>query len=107
MYSIIKSFREELPPFKFIGLKYGDEDRINGSFADKWNLWFEKQLFNPLENLADNTWKSTYPESDSYIGLMRYKKDEPFEYWIGKLFPKNTVTPNTYNEVFLKLLNLE
>jgi len=28
MYSIIKSFREELPPFKFIGLKYGDEDGI-------------------------------------------------------------------------------
>lgn len=33
------------PPTRFIGIKYGDEDRVNGGFGVQWEEWFEKNRF--------------------------------------------------------------
>jgi hypothetical protein len=35
-------------------------------------------------------------DGDAYIGLEKYKKDEPFEYWIGMFMPANTPVPEGY-----------
>jgi hypothetical protein len=40
--------------------------------------------------LGENT------DGGAYIGLMRWKKDEPFEYWIGMFLPAESAVPNGY-----------
>jgi len=53
MYSIIKSFREELPPFKFIGLKYGDEDGMELYYNTDGSIWFFERYVHPRFTTAD------------------------------------------------------
>ena len=47
--SIVKVYRESLPNVRFIGKKYGDNDRVDGSFGAKWGEWFQNGWFNILE----------------------------------------------------------
>jgi hypothetical protein len=33
---IIKTYKQEVPALRFIGKKYGDKDRIDGTFGKYW-----------------------------------------------------------------------
>ncbi|HOB20694.1 MAG TPA: GyrI-like domain-containing protein [Candidatus Atribacteria bacterium] len=97
MAEIIKAYKQEVPAFRFIGRKYGDDDRVNGSFGAIWGEWFANGWFETLENLA--SLKDVYEDGDAYIGLMRYKEGEPFQYWIGIFMPENTPVPEGFEYV--------
>jgi len=85
MTEIIKAYRQSVPALRFIGKKYGDSDRVNGGFGKQWGDWFEQGLFGIIEAKIKGSLKTVYEDGDAYIGLMRWKDGEPFEYWIGIL----------------------
>jgi len=89
-FSIVNVYRESFPNVKFIGKKYGDGDRINGSFGTKWGEWFQNGWFDILE-------KEIYMlpaehEGGAYIGLMR-NINGVFEYWIGMFAAEDSPVP--------------
>ena len=92
MAEIIRAYREQMPVFRFIGRKYGEGDRINGSFGAKWGEWFSKGWFGELEKLSGQ------PEEnwDAYIGLCHMGADGSFSYWIGMFLPPQTQVPEGY-----------
>ncbi len=92
MAEITNVYKQSVPAMRFIGRKYGDEDRVNGSFGQKWGESFASGLFESLEKLVEEGIPG-YEESDAYIGLMRWKEGEPFQYWIGMFVPVNTPVP--------------
>ena len=53
MAKIIKTYKQSIGAMRFIGKKYGDNDRVNGTFGIKWNDWFEKGLFAIIEKQAN------------------------------------------------------
>ena len=89
---IINIYTQKIPTTRFIGKKYGDEDRENGSFGKKWADAFEHGLFDLIEKNAGT--ETFFTDSNSYIGLMRAKDGEPFEYWVGMFTPESTEVPN-------------
>lgn len=91
---------------RFIGIKYGDKDRINGGFASKWEEWFEEKRFNELESLMSSDFMLAYEDFNTNIGLMRWKDGEEFEYWIGLFLPQDTVAPNGYDYIDFPASNL-
>lgn len=95
MAEIIKTYREKVPAIRFIGKQYGNQDRVDGTFGSKWDEWFENGWFEELEKLepAEN------PEADAFIGLMRRKDGEPFEYWIGMFRKEGTEVPEGFSYV--------
>lgn len=97
MHAIVKSYSQFIPETRFIGIKYGDEDRINGGFGCKWGDWFENGRFIKLEKLLNDKFKSEYVDADAYIGLMRWKDGDPFQYWIGMFMPVGTEVPEGYD----------
>lgn len=99
MAEIIKAYRQSVPAMRFIGKKYGDEDRVDGGFGAKWGEWFQNNLFASLEKLTLVGGEPFYEDADAYIGLMRWKEGEPFEYWIGMFAPENTTTPEGFGTV--------
>jgi hypothetical protein len=99
MYEIVRTYKQTIPAMRFIGIKYGDEDRIDGGFGSKWAEWFETERFNKLESLLTDDFRSIYEDYNSYIGLMRYKEGEKFEYWIGMFLPEGTIAPEGYEYV--------
>lgn len=96
MPKIIKCYRQKVPASRFIGIKYRDGDRVNGSFSVKWGEWFQNNRFALLEALCTSEFLAQYTDSGAYIGLMRWKKDEPFEYWIGMFLPAETAVPDGF-----------
>lgn len=97
MAEIIKTYRQSVPAMRFIGKKYGDEDRVNGGFGAQWGAWFSNGWFDQLESSCDR--KVVSEDSDATIGLMRYKEGEPFQYWIGLFFPQETEVPEGFEFV--------
>ena len=99
MTKLKKVYALEMPKVRFIGRKYGEGDQAEcGGYGNKWNEWFSGGLFTPLENMyAEN--KAGFKDDDAYIGLMRHKPGEPFEYWIGMFFSADTETPEGYEAV--------
>jgi hypothetical protein len=93
MAEITKIYKQEMPAVRLIGMKYGDEDRVDGGFGSQWGEWFEKGRFDKLEALNPTQF---FEDSGAYIGLMRWKKDEPFQYWIGMFFPAGTDLPEGF-----------
>ena len=93
MPEIIKCYRQKVPASRFVGIKYGDGDRINGGFGAKWEEWFHKNRFASLETLCTSEFLDAYTDSGAYIGLMRHKDGEPFEYWIGMFLPTDAMAP--------------
>ena len=58
---IVKTYRQSIPATRFIGKKYGDEDRVNGGFGQQWGEWFQNGWFDVLEEAAggaDAYWAS-------------------------------------------------
>lgn len=99
MYEIVKTYRQSIAATRFIGIKYGEEDRIDGSFGTKWHEWFATDRFNILESFLTDEFKSAYEDSNAYVGLMRWKDGEKFEYWIGMFTPEGTKVPEGYEYV--------
>ena len=98
MADIVKMYRQELPAFRFIGKKYGDGERVNGGFGSQWGEWFQNGWFEALEKLPGGG-EALCEDGSAYLGLMRSKEGEPFEYWIGMLLPAGTKVPEGYGYV--------
>ena len=94
MAEIIKTYRQEVPALRFIGKEYGDSNRVDGMYSHLWEEWFGAGRFEPLEKAAGVI--PGYDDSDAYIGLMRWKEGEPFEYWIGMFAPEGASVPDGY-----------
>jgi len=89
-FSIVKVYRESLPKVRFIGKKYGDNDRVDGSFGAKWGEWFANGWFNILEKEIDMLSKEY--EGGAYVGLM-CEKNGVFEYWVGMFAAEKSQVP--------------
>jgi predicted transcriptional regulator YdeE len=100
MVEIIKTYRQSVPAMRFIGKRYGNEDRVAGGFGRRWDEWFSNGWFKELEQNCDI--KKTYEDGDAYIGLMRCKDGEAFEYWIGVFCPEETKIPAGYSFIDFK-----
>jgi len=99
MYEIVKAYKQEMPASRFIGIEYHDEDRVNGGFGFQWGDWFEKGRFAILEGLLTEDFIKSFEDTDAYIGLMRWQKDAPFQYWVGMFLPEGTAVPEGYGHV--------
>lgn len=96
MAEIINSYTEFMPAARFIGKKYGNQDRVQGNFSHLWQEWFQTGRFQALEPLASGEWAEAFPEAGAYIGLMRLKEGA-FEYWIGLFTPPETAVPDGFS----------
>jgi predicted transcriptional regulator YdeE len=96
MPEIIKTYRQSLPATRFIGTKYGDEDRIGGGYGHLWMDWIQSERFVQLYGQvgADNALQEE--DADATVGLMRAKEGEPFEYWIGIFTQAGTQVPEGF-----------
>lgn len=103
MSEIIKTYRQKLPAVRFIGKKYGDADRVNGSFSKYWGDFFSNGWFDAIENAAGGAGKcgELYEDGGAYLGLMRCHEGEPFQYWIGMFTPVGTKVPDGFGYVDL------
>ena len=97
MAEVIKTYRQSVPAMRFIGKKYGDGDRVNGGFGTQWGEWFANGWFDGLEKGCDPA--ASYDDGGAYVGLMRWKEGEPFEYWIGMFCPASAAAPEGYSSV--------
>lgn len=99
MVKIIKTSKEPVSAMRFIGKKYGDEDRVNGLFGAKWDEWFKNGWFSQLEKLGIlNGW-------GHYIGLMGHE-DGKFKYWIGMFLSADTTVPEGFEYMDYPACNL-
>lgn len=99
MVELIKSYTQPIPASRFVGIKYGDGDRVNGGFGDKWGDWFANNRFEKVESLLTEEFSKEYEDAGAYIGLMRWKEGEPFEYWVGMFVPADSEVPDGYGYV--------
>ena len=97
MAEIINTYRQSAGASRFIGKKYGDEDRVNGGFSEQWCQWFADGLFEIVEKQKEGNVGEVCEDDGAYIGLMRWKCGEPFEYWIGIFMPENTTIPDGFD----------
>lgn len=104
MATIIKTYTESAPACRFIGLRYGEAQRVDGSFAHLWNSWFAHQRFDALYALLPEGWGC--PEAGSPLGLMRHQEGQPFEYWIGLCLPPDSSVPAGYDSLDLPAMPL-
>ena len=90
MAEIIRTGKEPTPALRFVGKKYGDEDRVDGFFGAKWGEWFDNGWFEQLEAL------NTSAGSSHYIGLMGHENGV-FKYWVGMFLPPGTQPPEGFS----------
>lgn len=88
---LIKTYTQDMPATRFIGRKYGDADRVNGSFGQRWEEAFADGLFPAIE--AAENGGSFFEDGSAYIGLMRCCGDA-FAYYIGKFTAPGTAVPD-------------
>jgi predicted transcriptional regulator YdeE len=82
---LIKIYKQEVPAFRFIGKKGTD-----------WSAWWQNGWFGILEKNVDENFKKAYEDYYCYLGLMRNKKGEPFNYLVGMLLPEKTAVPEGF-----------
>ncbi len=99
MTEIINTYKQKVPATRFIGKKYSDSDRVDGSFGSKWGEWFSNGWFGAIERLINPGFKEVYADADAYLGLMRWKEGEPFEYWTGMFTPDDAAVLESYGYV--------
>lgn len=95
MAEVIKTYKQRIPASRFIGKKYGDEDRVNGWFSVKWDEFWHNGWFSEIENTSGYR-ADFFEDADATIGMMRWKDGEPFQYWIGKFTPEGTAVPEGF-----------
>jgi len=82
---ITKVHTETLPNLRFIGKRCICDP---GDFIAAWDEWLQKGWFTQLEKLC------AVPENgDTYLGMT---SDSGSCYWIGLLFPSDTLTPDNF-----------
>ena len=96
---LLKTYTQLMPAFRFIGKKYGEADQVNGSYSSKWAEAFESGFFSALEAAAGENIRAWQEDADAYVGLIRYKKGEPFMYAIGMFLPPETAVPEGYDYI--------
>lgn len=98
MVEVINVYKQSMPATRFIGKKFSDADRVDGGFGQQWHAAMENGWLAILEPLSGGLSSETFPENDAhaYIGMMRWKENEPFEYWIGMFTPPNTTVPEGF-----------
>lgn len=99
MLEIVKTYAQILPASRFIGKQFGDSDRVNGGFGKQWTDAFEGNWFAAIESAADGKCEAFYEDGGSYVGLMRHKNGEPFQYWVGMFTPAGTPVPDGFKHV--------
>lgn len=99
MAEVIRVYTQHLPEVKFVGKCYSEKDRINGTFAGKWEDWFRNNWFAPLK--LDDDLADPFEDCDAFYGLCRCKKNEEFQYWIGVLMPTDAIVPQGYDSIIL------
>ena len=99
MAEITKVYKQSVGAMRFIGKKYGDNDRVDGNFGAKWGEWFENSWFDTIEKQIAGSLKDVYEDGDAYIGLLRNKSGEPYQYWIGMFTPENTEDTGGYEVI--------
>ncbi len=92
MADVIKTYRQRMPATRFIGKKYGDEDRVNGLFVARWVEWHRNGWFADIEK-APGFNSDFMEDAGAYIGMMRQKNGEHLQYWIGMFTPPGTAVP--------------
>lgn len=97
MAEIKKVYGQKLPAMRLIGRKYGNENRVGGSFGAKWSEWFQNGWFEPLEKLITPAFSASYSDADAYVGYMCSKEGEPFQYWIGMFVQPDAQPPDGYD----------
>jgi len=95
-FSIVKVYRESLPDLKFIGKRYTDSDRADGTFGAKWGEWFANGWFAALEKEIEMLPKEN--EGMAYLGFMR-EKNGIFEYWIGMFASESSPVPLNFEYI--------
>ncbi|MCL2064463.1 MAG: hypothetical protein FWG98_08830 [Candidatus Cloacimonetes bacterium] len=103
---IIRVYAENMPASRFIGKKYLDEDRVEGTFAQQWGEWHQHGWFDEITKQTDLNLEEWFVEAEASIGLMRWKGEEPFEYWIGMFMPAGTAVPEGMNYIDFPVLKL-
>ena len=98
MAEIIKTYSQDMPRTRFIGRKYGDEDRVDGMFTALWEMWLRDGMFAKIESTPGFD-GGFFEDSDAYIGLMRLRNGEPFEYWIGMFAPEGMAVPDGFDYI--------
>lgn len=99
MVKLVKVYGQDTPKMRFVGRKYGESDMAQGGgYGHIWGEWFGKGLFAPLEALYE-TQPAGMEDDGAYIGLMRHKQGEPFEYWVGMLLSADAEAPDGYEYV--------
>ena len=106
MAEIINTYKQKIGAMRFIGKKYGDEDRVNGSFGSQWGEWFENARFEAIEKQYSGKLADIYEDGDAYIGLMRDDEKGTFEYWIGIFMPEGTAAPAGFEYIDFPAGNL-
>ena len=101
MFEIIKVYKQNIDSLRFIGKKYDNANRINGTFEvkSKWREWFENRWFEVIEEQISGNPNDIYEDGGAYIGLLRNKDGELFQYWIGMFVPMNTEIPESYDYI--------
>ena len=97
MAEITKVYKQNVGAMRFIGKRYGENDRIDGSFGALWGDWFTNGWFGEIEKQIDGHIREIYEDGDAYIGLMRETMKDTFEYWIGIFMPPETIVPDGYD----------
>ena len=106
MAEIIKVYKQNVEAMRFIGKKYGDDDRVNGDFSARWGDWHENGWFDTVEGQFDGNLTEAIEDGGSHIGLMRGGHGSPFEYWIGLFMPEGTAIPDGFVSVDFPAGNL-
>ena len=101
MVEIIKIYRQNVDALKFVGKKYDNANRADGTFKVKlkWDEWFENGWFEVIENVISGNPNDTCVDGGAYIGLTRNECGKPFQYWIGMFVPVNTETPEGFDYI--------
>ncbi len=95
MIQIINVYRQKLPRLRFIGKRYADSDRVDGSFGHLWEQWFKEAYFAALE--ANSKPASCFDDANAPLGLMRFReKDHDFQYWIGLFRAADSPVPDGF-----------
>lgn len=96
MPEVVRTYKQKVPALRFIGKQYGDDDRVDGGFGRQWEQWFSNGWFDALEKACP---MADFEDAGAYIGLMRWKENEPFQYWVGMFFPEGTPVPEGFAAV--------
>jgi len=105
MVEITKVYKQSIGATRFIGKKYGDEDRVDGGFGVKWGDWFANGWFDAIEKQVDGKLADSFEDGCASIGLMGHENGA-FKYWIGHFTPADTVVPEGFEYIDFPACNL-